>query len=188
MTSITYFLLFFISWQQFKATPHSCSFAVLLCMMKNRWGTQIYKLLQPISIYRAWWHGLGLEWRLFNVQTWSREVEGWWGTFLTLSRHQPRHSDTYSPCQNITVKGSPLRLSNKNKPPASNCLAARSTLSGPHSLAHCWWGWLLAYRGKYWQTSLIHHINWPELQCSGSNVDKSKQTSNILMDGCQCPL
>ena len=84
MTSKAYFLLFFISWQQFKATPHSC---VLLCMMKNRWGTQIYKLLQPISISsvvaRA---GLGLEWRLFNVQTWSRGR--WrWGTFLTLSRH-----------------------------------------------------------------------------------------------------
>ena len=73
MTSKTYFLLFFISWQQFKATPHSCSSALLLCMMKNRWGTQIYKLLKPISISsvvaRA---GLGLEWRLFNVQTWSR--------------------------------------------------------------------------------------------------------------------
>ena len=29
MTSKTYFLLFFISWQQFKATPHSCSSAAL---------------------------------------------------------------------------------------------------------------------------------------------------------------
>ena len=132
MTSTTYFLLFFISWQQFKATPHSC---VLLCMMKNRWGTQIYKLLKPISISslvaRAGLEpsGVSLMCRHGAGGGRGRRGHSWHCRVIY------RHSDTYSPCQNITVKGSPLRLSNKNKPPGSNCLAASQHTLWPLSLS-----------------------------------------------------